>query len=55
MWLTLTHSVRKDDIRARYELEKAHRAIERLSYEDGLTGAWNRRYLEVQFKRVLRP
>jgi diguanylate cyclase (GGDEF)-like protein len=47
-------SVRKDDIRARYELEKAHRAMERLSYEDGLTGAWNRRYLEVQFKRVLR-
>ena len=28
--------------------------MERLSYEDGLTGAWNRRYLEVQFKRVLR-
>ncbi len=47
-------SVRKDDIRARYELEKAHREMERLSYEDGLTGAWNRRYLEVQFKRVLR-
>jgi diguanylate cyclase (GGDEF)-like protein len=47
-------SVRKDDIRARYELEQAHREMERLSYEDGLTGAWNRRYLEVQFKRVLR-
>jgi diguanylate cyclase (GGDEF)-like protein len=47
-------SVRKDDIRARYELEKAHQEMERLSYEDGLTGAWNRRYLEVQFKRVLR-
>jgi diguanylate cyclase len=28
--------------------------MERLSYEDGLTGAWNRRYLEVQFKRVIR-
>jgi len=47
-------SVRKDDIKARYELEKAHRKMERLSYEDGLTGAWNRRYLEVQFKRVVR-
>ena len=47
-------TVRKDDIRARYELENAHRQMERLSYEDGLTGAWNRRYLEVQFKRVLR-
>ena len=47
-------SVRKDDIRARYELENAHREMERLSYEDGLTGAWNRRFLEVQFKRVIR-
>jgi len=47
-------AVRKDDIRARYELENAHRDMERLSYEDGLTSAWNRRYLEVQFKRVIR-
>jgi len=47
-------AVRKDDIRARYELESAHRDMERLSYEDGLTSAWNRRYLEVQFKRVIR-
>jgi diguanylate cyclase (GGDEF)-like protein len=47
-------AVRKDDIRARFELENAHREMERLSYEDGLTGAWNRRYLEVQFKRILR-
>jgi diguanylate cyclase (GGDEF)-like protein len=47
-------SVRKDDIKARYELENAHRKMERLSYEDGLTGAWNRRYFEVQFKRVAR-
>jgi diguanylate cyclase (GGDEF)-like protein len=47
-------AVRKDDIRARYELENAHREMERLSYEDGLTSAWNRRYLEVQFKRVMR-
>ena len=47
-------TVRKDDIRARYDLENAHREMERLSYEDGLTGAWNRRYLEVQFKRLIR-
>jgi diguanylate cyclase (GGDEF)-like protein len=47
-------SVRKDDIKARYELENAHRNMERLSYEDSLTGAWNRRYFEVQFKRVAR-
>jgi diguanylate cyclase (GGDEF)-like protein len=47
-------TIRKDDIKARYELEIAHRKMEHLSYEDGLTGAWNRRYLEVQFKRVVR-
>jgi diguanylate cyclase (GGDEF)-like protein len=47
-------AIRKDDIRARYELEKAHRQMERLSYEDGLTGAWNRRFLEVQCKRLIR-
>ena len=28
--------------------------MERLSYEDGLTGAWNRRFLDVQFNRLLR-
>ena len=39
---------------ARYALEKAHNKMERLSYEDGLTGAWNRRYLEVQFNRLAR-
>ena len=47
-------AIRKYDIRARYELERAHRRMERLSYEDGLTGAWNRRFLEVQFKRLMR-
>jgi diguanylate cyclase (GGDEF)-like protein len=47
-------AIRKDDIRARFELEKAHRKMERLSYEDGLTGAWNRRFLEVQFRRLMR-
>lgn len=47
-------SLRKDDMMARYELEKAHRQMESLSYEDGLTGAWNRRYLEVQFNRLAR-
>jgi diguanylate cyclase (GGDEF)-like protein len=46
--------LRKDDIQARYELEKAHNKMEHLSYEDSLTGAWNRRYLEVQFKRIVR-
>jgi len=46
--------VRKNDIRARFDLENAHQQMERLSYEDGLTGAWNRRFLDVQFKRLLR-
>jgi diguanylate cyclase (GGDEF)-like protein len=46
--------VRKDDIKARFDLENAHQRMERLSYEDGLTGAWNRRFLDVQFKRLLR-
>ena len=32
-------TIRKDDIKARYELEMAHRKMERLSYEDGLTAA----------------
>ncbi len=47
-------SVRKHDIKARWELEGAHRRLEQISYEDGLTGAWNRRYLDVQFTRLLR-
>jgi diguanylate cyclase (GGDEF)-like protein len=46
--------VRKDDIRARFQLESAHQEMERLSYEDALTGAWNRRFLDVQFKRLVR-
>jgi diguanylate cyclase (GGDEF)-like protein len=46
--------VRKDDIRARFQLESAHQEMERLSYEDALTGAWNRRYLDIQFRRLIR-
>ncbi|MEN8761538.1 MAG: GGDEF domain-containing protein [Thiogranum sp.] len=46
--------LRKNDIKARFDLENAHQQMERLSYEDGLTGAWNRRFLDVQFKRLLR-
>jgi len=46
--------VRKNDIKARFDLENAHQQMERLSYEDGLTGAWNRRFLDVQFNRLLR-
>jgi diguanylate cyclase (GGDEF)-like protein len=46
--------LRKNDIEARFDLENAHQKMERLSYEDGLTGAWNRRFLDVQFNRLLR-
>jgi len=42
-------SVRKADIRARFELEKAHHQMMHLSHKDPLTGAWNRRYLKIVF------
>jgi len=45
--------VRKHDIRMRFELEKAHAHMEELSMKDHLTGAWNRRYLDEQFPRML--
>jgi diguanylate cyclase (GGDEF)-like protein len=41
--------VRKEDIAARYHLETAHREVELRSLQDPLTGAWNRRYLELEF------
>lgn len=41
--------IRRNDIRARYELEKAHREIKRVSMRDPLTGAWNRRFISERF------
>jgi diguanylate cyclase (GGDEF)-like protein len=46
--------IRKHDIRARYELEIAHRRMRLLSMKDHLTGAWNRRYLDEHFPELLR-
>lgn len=40
---------RREEIRARFELERTHRKVELLSMQDHLTGAWNRRYLDENF------
>lgn len=45
--------VRRDDIKSRYELEKAHDRMTLLSLKDPLTGAWNRRFLEQKFSSIL--
>ncbi|NNF66887.1 MAG: diguanylate cyclase [Gammaproteobacteria bacterium] len=46
--------IRKHDIRVRYDLENAHRQMELLSYRDPLTGAWNRRFLDTNFKTIMK-
>jgi diguanylate cyclase (GGDEF)-like protein len=43
-------SVRKEEIQSRYDLESAHTEMERLSYQDPLTGTWNRRFLDAEFR-----
>ena len=40
---------RKHDLETRFALERSRSEVERLSLEDPLTGAWNRRYLESAF------
>lgn len=47
--VTRNASVRKADIRVRFDLEKAHHTMMHLSHKDPLTGAWNRRYLNSKF------
>lgn len=46
--------IRKDDIETRFNLEKTQRRHEMLSMTDALTGAWNRRFLDNNFKRLAR-
>ena len=41
--------IRKEDLRARFELEQTNIAMEMLSMQDHLTGAWNRRFLDENF------
>ncbi|MCF6193676.1 MAG: hypothetical protein L3J46_05005 [Kangiellaceae bacterium] len=38
--------VRKDDLEARYQLDKSHQKIKRLQLVDPLTECWNRRFME---------
>ena len=44
--------IRKQDIRARFELEIAHDEMALLSMKDHLTGAWNRRFLAERFPEI---
>ena len=44
-------TVRKTDIRTRFELEKVNRQMMHLSNKDPLTGAWNRRFLKNVFEK----
>ncbi len=48
-----TALVRRHDVIARFELESSRRRMEQLSYEDPLTGAWNRRYLATNYPRIV--
>lgn len=43
-------SLRKKEIRAMFELNEAHAEMRQLSYRDPLTGAWNRRYLDENYR-----
>lgn len=45
--------VRREDIKVRFRLERAHAKMHALSHQDPLTGAWNRRFLESNFRRVV--
>lgn len=44
--------VRKQDIRARFDLDVARKEMQVLALKDHLTGAWNRRYFEIEFPKI---
>ena len=45
--------LRKHDVKAQHDLVVAHEQILDLSNRDPLTGAWNRRYFDVEFETYL--
>lgn len=44
---------RKQQIAARFALERSHQTLERMSLQDQLTGLWNRRYLTANFTALV--
>lgn len=44
--------IRRDDLRSRFDLIKAHDHMSILSLQDPLTGAWNRRFMEEKFTDI---
>ena len=51
--VTRALGLRKHDFEMRFGLEQAHSKMEALANLDHLTGAWNRRYLELNFDRAV--
>jgi diguanylate cyclase (GGDEF)-like protein len=45
--------LRKHDLETQHDLVVAHKRITDLSNRDPLTGAWNRRYFDLEFERYL--
>lgn len=45
--------IRKSDIQTHFEIIEAHKKLELLSNKDPLTGAWNRRFMEENFPKII--